>query len=241
MEHSQTNDKSFDPFKYPGIKELFSTLIDSLFEESGRGAILIATAHVEEHLTALLEAVFPEDMSNNSKKELLSYPSPLTSFASKMKIAYAFRLITKNLYDCLNALRNVRNDAAHSSSKFELHTLNEKLKRIYNFGPGISDFIRTVSQKALLHNKMDRIQQILDESSLDAADKQKIVDNLFKDEQRMESLERQVPFWELVYGLTFLCAMIADQKERLTTLTRNIHSLTDFIQIRKNLLTEIAE
>jgi hypothetical protein len=45
---------TFSPFDYPEIHELFSDLFKELFNESGRGAILISTTYVEQHLTKLI-------------------------------------------------------------------------------------------------------------------------------------------------------------------------------------------
>ena len=43
-------------------------LYESLFKESGRGAILIATAIVEEQLLKLIEVVLPPDITKNLSK-----------------------------------------------------------------------------------------------------------------------------------------------------------------------------
>lgn len=56
--------KSFSPFDYPEVQELFSHLFDKLLTESGRGAILISTAYVEDHLTKLIEDILPSSEKN---------------------------------------------------------------------------------------------------------------------------------------------------------------------------------
>ena len=69
---------TFSPFDYPEIHELFSDLFKELFNESGRGAILISTTYVEQHLTKLIEAVLPADISKKEKERLFLYPGPLS-------------------------------------------------------------------------------------------------------------------------------------------------------------------
>lgn len=217
----------FHPFDYPEIKQLFGDLLGSLFDESGRGAILIATTHVEDHLTALIETVIPKTLSKNHRNRLFKYPGQLSSFSSKIELAYVFKLISKNLYDSLNALRKVRNDAAHSHSKFELHELNEQLKSIYELGPGFSSFIRELSSKALIQHKVEAVKNALATIELTEEEKQGLLENAFTDEKTIEIIEKQVPFWELVYGLSFLCGLLAHNKQSIGKLTQNITIFSD--------------
>ncbi len=221
----QTED--FNPFNYPEIQQLFGDLLERLFEESGRGALLIATAYVDEHLTKLIEAIVPTDLTKEHRNKIFKYPGHLSSFSSKIELAYVFRLISKNIYDCLNALRKLRNDAAHSPSKFELHELNEKLKLIYNLGPGIPNFIKEVSVNALMTHKIDQVKKLLEESSLDEENKKEIFEKTFKDKEKIKSLEQQVPFWELAYGLSFLCGMLQLERNNIETLTKDIITITN--------------
>jgi len=220
----------FSPFDNPEIKKLFSDLLDSLFDESGRGALLIATSHVDDHLTKLIESSLPSDLSNTHKDKLFRYPGPLSSFSSKIELAYVFRLIGKNLYDSLNALRKLRNDAAHSLEKFELHELNEKLKPIYNLGPGVSAVIRETSITALVKFKADLVKKILDESEIEEEAKKEIFEKTFKDKDKLEILEKQIPFWELVYGLSLLCGLIVYYKDKTSKLTKDLRIWSDLLK-----------
>lgn len=83
----------------PEIKELYFELLNSLLEESGRGALLVATAHVDDQLIKLIEAVLPPDSSKTFKKGLLYNHGPLSTLSSKIEVCYAFRLIDKRLYN----------------------------------------------------------------------------------------------------------------------------------------------
>ncbi len=148
-------------FEHPKIKSLFDELFEKILEESGRGAILIATAHAEDFLTELLEAVIPDELSRDQKRKIIN-----GSFFSKINSAYAFRLINKNLADSLNALRNVRNDAAHSSSKFELSDLNDRMKEVYNLGPNIPVVIKNMATELIVGSKVMSLNEIYNEQSL---------------------------------------------------------------------------
>lgn len=218
------------PFDYPEIKELFGNLLGNLFDESGRGALLIATSHVDEHLTLLLDASMPGDLSKKHKDKLFKYPGPISSFSAKIELAYVFRLIDRNLYDSLNALRKIRNDAAHSSSKFELHELNEKIKSVYDLGPGFSIFIKTLSSNALIRHKMDSVKDAIAGTELADEVKQKLIEKTFKDEKIIKIMEEQLPFWELTYGLCFLCGLIVHHKQSIKKLTSGINTLSDLLK-----------
>lgn len=224
------NKGSFDPLEFPEVKNLFDELFSSLFNESGRGAILIATAHVEIHLKELIEAVFPADMKKSEKERLLNYPGHLSSFSSKIELAFAFKLINRNLYNSLNALRKVRNDAAHSHSKFELHELNEKLKNIYELGPNFAYFIKEISSKALIQSKMETVKTTLDLEDLNDDDKKEIFTSIFNDPEKISLLEKQVPFWELLYGLTFLCSLLVHNKRRLEKFGSSFDTIPQLIE-----------
>lgn len=232
MEKQSTN---FNPFDYPEIQQLFGDLLDRLFEESGRGALLIATAYVDDHLTKLIEMVMPADLSKNHKDKLFKYPGQLSSFSSKIELAYVFRLISKNIYDSLNSLRKIRNDAAHSPTKFELHELNEKLKLVYNLGPGFSNFIKEISTKALMTHKLGTVKKILDESGLNDESKQEIFEKTFNDKEKIKRLEQEIPFWELAYGLSFLCGIMLFERNSINELTKSMNTFSSLLKDKNDL------
>lgn len=209
-------------FTHPEIKELYRQLLTKLLDESGRGAILIATSHVEDFLVKLLDEVFPKDISKKQKDILLKYPGHLSSFSSKIELAYAFRLISKNLYTSINALRRIRNDAAHSPAEFNLIDLNEKLKEVYNLGEHTPYFIRKISTEMLLETKMVAVKEIIEEWNVSKDEKRQKLLELFEDKETSDELNKQLPFWELIHGICFICAIIVYEKEAISKLTNDI-------------------
>ena len=73
-------------FEHPEIKSLYDELYGKLLEESGRGAILIATAKAEDFLTDLIKSVLPSELSRDEKKKIIN-----GTFHSKITIAYKLR------------------------------------------------------------------------------------------------------------------------------------------------------
>src|SRR5215213_9167554 len=113
------------------IRDLFSELLQTVVGESDRGAVLIGSAHVENYMQSLFEGVFPEKLSKDTRRKLLKYTGPLSSFSARIDIAYATRLIPVQLYNALHALREIRNEVAHSPGTFKLQGQEERLAKIY--------------------------------------------------------------------------------------------------------------
>lgn len=204
-------------FEHPKISKLFDELFEKLFDESGRGAILIATAHAEDFLTDLIEAVLPKEISRDDKRKIIK-----GTFYSKIAHSFAFRLINKQLYDSLNALRDVRNDAAHSSSKFELHELNEKMNKVYDLGPNIRAMINDMSTELILGSKLISLKGILDEVDYSEEIKKEYLLEIFKNPEKQKIINKQLPYWELITGLCIMCGIIVHKKDKIKRIEKEM-------------------
>ena len=211
----------------PELQELFFELLRCIPGESGRGALLVATAHVDDQLTKLIQAILPKN-GNKEFRKILKYPGPLGSFSAKINLCFAFRLIGKRTYDSLHALRKLRNDAAHSSSNMELHELNAELKKIYDLGPDMPYHINRMATTAMLNGKLEHIKSGLEPFKLQVSEEKKIVENVIK--ENLDILEKQVPYWELVYGLTLICATISHHKDDIIELTKDMSVWSDLLK-----------
>lgn len=205
--------------EYPEYREVAGQLLDKLLNESGRGAILIGTSHVDEHLTMLIEAVFPSNRKVY-KNRLLKYPGPISSFSAKIELAYAFRLIDETLYNSLNALRKIRNEAAHSSSAFDLVDIAEKIKLVYSLGPGVPDVIKRRATEIMVTMKFENINRMFDENKVEDEIRKQVITDLLNDKDSMGTLEKQAPHWELICGLSLICGFIAHEKDSVLTLAK---------------------
>lgn len=203
----------FSPFEYPEIKELFNQLFDKLFDESERGAIIIGTSHIEDHLTKYIESILP-DQTKKYKKRLLQYPGSLSSFSAKIELSHAFGLIDYNLFTRLNNLRKIRNEASHNSSIFSLSELKDQMREVYNLGQLVPEHIRSKSIELMMKIKLDSINTIFDEHNLSIEDQKKILSQIKDDNKTKESLEKQIPNWELLYGICLLCGLISYQRDK---------------------------
>ena len=217
------------PFENPEVKKLFDILMDNLLTESGRGALLVATSHIDRYLTELFECVLPKDYPIAQRKQLFKYPGTLSSLSAKIELAYAFRLINKKLYENLTALRRLRNDAAHGSDKFDLHDLEDRLRNIYDMGDGFAFAIRDLAVSALMRVKAHNIGLVFDELGLTDEQKHERWTELFNDKENIKKLTQQAPHWEMIIGLCFLCWMIIHAKSRVEQLTAQSNLWGDLV------------
>jgi DNA-binding MltR family transcriptional regulator len=86
---------------------------DGFFEEiqneSPRAAVIIATAFLDAQLRTILFNSFIDD-----KKEVEGFlKSSLQTFKSRTRAAYCLGLISKDIYDDLNTIGEIRNKFAH--------------------------------------------------------------------------------------------------------------------------------
>ena len=81
--------KSIPIFDYPEFNNTFNELFNKLLKESGRGAVLIGTSYVEEHLQKFILNILPSDEKKYISR-LLNYPGPLSSFFSKIGAELCF-------------------------------------------------------------------------------------------------------------------------------------------------------
>jgi DNA-binding MltR family transcriptional regulator len=95
-------------------------LVQTLFSESDRGAVLVAAALLDDALEDLVRSVMSNqpDVVKKAVDPLLK--SPIRSFWAKTQLAYALQLIDSDLYDALNDIRGLRNAFAHRTAPASL-------------------------------------------------------------------------------------------------------------------------
>ena len=196
----------------PDIINLFIDLFDTLLEESDRGAIIIGATKVEEQLSLYIQSILPKS-SATYRKKLLKYPGILSSFNSKIELAYAFRLIDKKLYASLNSLRILRNKAAHSPTSLSISDLTDQYEKIFDLGSETQLLIKNQSKELIVKAKFKHLKSLFEEWKLTDQQQEEQVKGLLESGELIENLEKQVPKWELVFGLTILCSFMKYEKE----------------------------
>lgn len=85
---------------------------DELKEETDRGCAFVGAAMLDEHLRQLLGAFFVDD-SEEVGHLLDNADAPLGSFSSRIRTAYCLGLISEEVKNDLNIIREIRNSFAH--------------------------------------------------------------------------------------------------------------------------------
>lgn len=219
--------KKMDDSSYP---ELNADMMVLLTNESERGAILIGTGKIEEHLEKLVMTLLPSKTKSYTSR-LLNYPGALSSFAAKIELCYAFRIINQRVYMSLNAIRKVRNIAAHSSETFSLQDKEDELTAIYDFEVGMSYIIHELAYKNLIQWKKIQVRKSLEEHGredlFEKEWKKKFED---RDPLQNEFIIKQLRMWKLVYGLSLMILKIEELCDRYKELLKSHDTWLDIIQ-----------
>lgn len=93
----------------------------TLIRESDRGTVLLSASRLDELLgelhRAYIRSVAPQD--EKFINGLFAPFAPLSSFATKIDLAFAYGLISKIDRHEMNLIRALRNDAAHTTADFD--------------------------------------------------------------------------------------------------------------------------
>lgn len=178
-----------------------------LTNESERGAILIGASKVEEYLERLIISILPSD-SKSYKNRLFKYPGALSSFSGKIELPYAFRIIDKRLYNSLNTLRKIRNQAAHSSDSFTIQKSKNELEEIYDFEYGFKEVTHKLAYDRLIQWKKENLKKSLEENELTEYDHEKLWNEHMPNPDEDQTIQEHLTVWKLAHGLTFLCLKI---------------------------------
>ena len=199
------------PFDHPDVAKLFEELFPVLVGESDRGAVLIATAQVDEQLRLLWEAATPSDFGAKALSRVMRYPGVLSSLAARADAARMANLITKHIYDAIGHLRKIRNEVAHSPESFRLRDHEPEIRRVYELGPNLPIGINRLANELVLQGLIGQAMQMknpLDETKPAFANPGEVMDYLSGKPELVAPLEEKRPRFELAIGATLLCASI---------------------------------
>ena len=68
--------------------------------------------------------------------------------------------------------------------------------------------------------KFDNLNDLFDKYEMNQEDRKEQVSRMLDNPETMSNLEKQVPYYELIAGLCFVCGTMYYQKEMLDKLTR---------------------
>jgi hypothetical protein len=204
----------------PEVRRILKSLLVTPGDGPDRSVVLVGAAHIDNSLRALFEALLPDNMSKRERDDLFGNRGPLGSFGAKVSAAYVVRLIPRDVYDALTALRKLRNDVAHDPDTFQLLGNEERYSAIYALGPGVRNGIRQLAFEMMFR---ERSELVIEMARAEAAERGESPTRLRTTEEVfawahaqpeiVDALRGQLPYWELALGISSLAGVIASHRD----------------------------
>lgn len=113
-------------------KDRAAVVARTLLQESDRGCAIFGAAILEGDLEVLLRTFCRNDEASIKQvvDPLFQTYAPLATFSAKIQVAFALRLITRELKQKLEVIRRLRNDCAHEPGPltFDSPGCNDRLR-----------------------------------------------------------------------------------------------------------------
>ncbi|PIB38436.1 hypothetical protein [Maribacter sp. 4G9] len=146
------------------LKE-FPILLEKFKLESDRGVVLVVTAMVENELKAqltkrlLAKAEAQDELLSNSAT------SPISTFSSKINLAFRIGLITNPERTVFHQLRKIRNRCAHEidSQHFGQNHFKDHMRNIINAHPDIWDIMSKRLVPSQIAKEYEDVEHYLNE------------------------------------------------------------------------------
>jgi len=124
----------------------FEGFLDEFQKENDRSAAIIGAAFLDEHLKQLLTNFLVDD--SKEVGNLLSSESPLGSFGARIRAAYCLGLISRQYFESLKIIKDVRNAFAHQlhGRTFEDKDISDACKKLHLLQPLKLPFAQTPRQ-----------------------------------------------------------------------------------------------
>lgn len=119
--------------EYERRREEYVLFMEEFMNESDRACIIVASANMESRLQTMLTTFL--SLNKASAKELFSFNGPLGTLSSRLKLAYALRLIDKAFFSHLETFRKIRNDVVHHGASVSLTepSINARVQSILSY------------------------------------------------------------------------------------------------------------
>lgn len=94
----------------PDTAQIYAT---SLWGENDRGVIILSGSAIEEVLEREIKKLMPQ-LNSDERAYLFDYNGPIGTFSSKIRMANALGIISRQIYRKIDLIREMRNSCAHS-------------------------------------------------------------------------------------------------------------------------------
>lgn len=152
--------------------EQIISLSQELNKETERGEALLASAYLDNLLSELIATQFAIAPEESRRLELFEGPTaPFANFSARIRVAYAFGLLSKDEYNDINLIRKIRNEFAHQLTglSFDSDAIAAHCRRLISAKvDGEPSTMRERFSKASIRLMVDIILRIQSESTAES-------------------------------------------------------------------------
>lgn len=105
--------KTMEPANQNSAKYWSDFLLKEFAKETDRAAVILTTSLIENALTTLLQS-YLAPVSERNDEFFEGANAPLSTFSSKIQLAYRLSLLSNHFANDLNLIRKLRNEFAHN-------------------------------------------------------------------------------------------------------------------------------
>lgn len=216
-------DHSDDPhfMEHPDVQSYLKELMPAIFDESDRGAVLLAASQIDEQLKQFFVVLLPEETSNTREKEIFNPTGPFGGFSAKLDIAYVCRLLPPSLIKAIHRFRKLRNDVAHKAFKFRLKEYKQEIYQIFSLvGPGVDLGVNRMALELMMENivgHVTRVESPSDEGKPLFENREAVLDYLGANAHALKAAEDHQQRWELGVGIGIICGLIVYHRDRVAS------------------------
>ena len=207
---------------HPEVTELLNELFPLLVQESDRGAVLLGVSYIDAQLSGLFNAICPDGLSNNRRKEMLGYPGTLSTLSGKLDVAYVCRLLPVGVIEPIRTLKKIRNDVAHKVEAFKLAEWEDALQTMMRaIGENVDLMIKYTTIQAAytsLIQKLCSTEHPLDEGRMLFDDPESAAKHISESDEIKEIVESNRPRAELAIAVGIVCGLIVFHRDKAVDL-----------------------
>lgn len=124
--------KKKPPQSADDLRKQIGPFLESLQEETDRGAALVAAAYLDSSLRELVRKAWVDDSKVASRLLDDGAPPPVGSFSLRTSLAYMMGLISPQLYRMISKIRVIRNifGHEHGPKSFEEPEISEECRKL---------------------------------------------------------------------------------------------------------------
>jgi len=196
------------------LDNLIDVIFSELLRESDRGSVIMGADILDSQLNLKLDEIMTSNaIKPKERKRMLQFNGVFGTLSSKIDALYAFGCISDKSRNSANALRKIRNNAAHSNERFEMSDNSDHLMNMYDLGAdNVPELINVLAQDHLIKRfTLNALSSDAGRAPLfNSEDEAKKY--LRSSPEALGRIGKHIPQVSFAFGLIFLCREILQYK-----------------------------